>query len=289
MRRLDKKAFTLVELLVVISIIALLVSILMPALGKIRTQAKVAGLKATFHSITMGMEQFKNDHGSYPKSEPWGYSLTIDQNPPDAGHEDIGAHRLAETMFGIDLVGYSADIHPTAGIPSYMIDTGNGEPLGWDGFITRYGPYVPVENFNIGSMRNDVVLPESPAVTPDDRVWENVNPVILDDFSPKKQRPILYFKANKRETFIHNIYNIDDNWEILEPFGISTTNNYTSYDYTTLKSFPNFIWDKKTGVGATPLQSPSARPYNRDSFILWSAGPDGEYGTDDDVTNFERK
>ena len=30
-------------------------------------------------------------------------------------------------------------------------------------------------------------------------------------------------------------------------------------------------------------------PYNVDSFILVSAGSDGEYGTDDDVTNFQRK
>jgi hypothetical protein len=28
-------------------------------------------------------------------------------------------------------------------------------------------------------------------------------------------------------------------------------------------------------------------PHNVDTFILWSAGKDGEYGTDDDVTNFD--
>jgi hypothetical protein len=33
---------------------------------------------------------------------------------------------------------------------------------------------------------------------------------------------------------------------------------------------------------------PNGRPHNSDSFILISAGPDGEYGTGDDVTNFSQ-
>ena len=33
----------------------------------------------------------------------------------------------------------------------------------------------------------------------------------------------------------------------------------------------------------------SGRPYRSDSYILLSAGYDGEYGTDDDIYNFKKR
>jgi len=57
-----KIAFTLVELLVVISIIALLISILLPSLGKAREQGRRAKCMANLRSMGQAIHIYANDH-----------------------------------------------------------------------------------------------------------------------------------------------------------------------------------------------------------------------------------
>jgi len=63
--RNNKKAFTLVELLVVISIIALLLAILMPSLQKARAQAKQVLCSSNLKQIFMGMTFYAEDNNGY--------------------------------------------------------------------------------------------------------------------------------------------------------------------------------------------------------------------------------
>ena len=53
-----KQAFTLVELLVVISIIALLLAILMPALQKAREQARTVACRSNVRQIGLAMNAY---------------------------------------------------------------------------------------------------------------------------------------------------------------------------------------------------------------------------------------
>jgi len=65
-RRQSLHGFTLVELLVVISIIAILLSILMPALGKVRKQARKTICMANMHNLNNTVIMYQNSYGVFP-------------------------------------------------------------------------------------------------------------------------------------------------------------------------------------------------------------------------------
>ena len=62
-----KNAFTLIELLVVIAIVALLMGILLPAMGEARLQTKVVTVNAELRGIGMALEAYSLDNeNKYP-------------------------------------------------------------------------------------------------------------------------------------------------------------------------------------------------------------------------------
>jgi len=309
--------FTLVELLGVIGIIGILMSILVPTVRIAVIQSKNATMKATIHAISLGLDQFRNDFGSYPESDFTALSA-IDSNLPYRGSNlaphngpfmNTGAHLLTEAMLGEDNLGYEVNHR-------YYIT--NGYPVDGEGSTTqvkRWGPYVSIENLKVDNLPKYVeTIEDTYRNSMDERVWENnMNSVIFDSFNTKNPRPIVSFKANIRGRSItgydNGIYNFGHNSRILEPFGMESTLDINQYpnvsdqagsprEWTApsgatrslLQCFPYYIWDHKS-EGMTPwLQNQwAARPYNADSFILMSAGYDGIYGTDDDICNFDLK
>ena len=65
MYKMQKKGFTLVELLVVISIIALLISIIMPALSKVKEKARDVLCATNMHQWGLAVRTYSVEHDGY--------------------------------------------------------------------------------------------------------------------------------------------------------------------------------------------------------------------------------
>lgn len=63
---IQKRAFTLIELLMVIAIIGILAGILIPAVGAVRTKANIAASKSQLSNYVNAIKMFKGDYGYFP-------------------------------------------------------------------------------------------------------------------------------------------------------------------------------------------------------------------------------
>ncbi|GAI17076.1 unnamed protein product, partial [marine sediment metagenome] len=98
--------FTLAEILTVMGIIALLVGLLLPALGWVRRVARETKQKAQLTTIGLALEAFKSpdDYGDYPPSDGYDY-----QTGTGIELNYCGAQKLAEALLGWDLLGFHPD------------------------------------------------------------------------------------------------------------------------------------------------------------------------------------
>lgn len=272
-----KAAFTIIELLTVMSIIILLIGLLVPALNMVKKYAKRVSQKHQFHAIEVGMETYNAEWEEYPES--------IEGLDPATGLIMCGATRLAEAMLGRDLLGYS----PTG---SYFIP--GPPPLDADLSGRRY--YLKPDGANATKL-------EDIYGTGGTKQFDPATYVLCDMYKTIESKgalstgqlvgtQILYFRANTsgtthpttanglRPNTDTDIYNVRDNMGLLR-LGVASQpalQHPMVTENPPIKTFYDKIWN--------PDITTASRPRNADSYILLSAGFDGQYGTDDDVFNF---
>jgi len=294
--RTRNKAFTLVELLTVIGIISLLLSLALPALNEARVRAREVADRASLHSIGVAIESFANDMGYYPESSritPDGIPYRIDLEDPGEPFEnepDQGAHTVFEALFGLDKQGFQKE--------HYYQNDNDGYPVAPNRYFElvetkRWGPYLELESVDFGEMRN-----AHPHGNKFDPAGINMNPVFVDTLDKKAPKAVLYYRARASKRLLwaedydlYSIYNYDDNQFITQDTYAGSSDAMYPQIFDP-EDFYRFIWDDRTGMGTTEdnrFYSPSARPYKKDTFMLINAGRDHEYGTADDICNFQKK
>jgi general secretion pathway protein G len=109
-----KKAFTLVEILVVIGIIGLLAVFLVPNLLGARDRAKEAGVKGVMHSVQLAIEAYNMENTVYPLGTnipleslcrnylmAGDYIAAVPKNP-FTGHEYADADLAGKIVYSFD-------------------------------------------------------------------------------------------------------------------------------------------------------------------------------------------
>ncbi|MFA5291468.1 MAG: prepilin-type N-terminal cleavage/methylation domain-containing protein [Phycisphaerae bacterium] len=294
-----KAGFTLVEVLTTLTIIAILIGILLPALGQVKKFAIEARQKAQISSIDIAANLYKNDFGEYPPS----HGSSFDPLPANDGINYCGAQTLAEALVGYDLLGvHRNSVFKANGYDSNSPTPVNLYPSNPDAvnLSKRKGPYL--DRTNIGVFKpKDIFANLTDLKYPDNYVICDAFAVVSKKIGGKTYKigtPVLYFRANPSpvnmqlissttvDSHLNNIYNYFDNYPTILT-GINNKKPHKLYESTPNGStFYNFIRDTMIPI-VTPPANSCGRPVRPDSFILISAGSDGLYGTNDDICNFE--
>jgi type II secretory pathway pseudopilin PulG len=285
-----RAAFTIVELLTVMSIIVILIGLLVPALNQVKRFAAEVKQRAELKSIDTAIELFNSEFDGYPDSGPVG--------PDNAAY--CGAMKLCEAVLGQDLQGFHPDsIFRADGSDTVKLlypDANTVTPEAYrDNLSMRKGPYLPTDNANAYRVR-DLYADPGPFNPKHFILCDVFRRVTHRATGRKVGMPILYYKANTANSNHNvvdpddalNIYNYRDNQALLllgKPWDQGATASIP-HRLAVDKGRPGvrFYMNTKNEKVTT-----ASRPYRADTYILISAGWDGEYGTPDDICNFEWK
>jgi len=308
---MKKRGFTLIELLVVIGIITLLMGIMVPATTHVRRQAKNIKQRAAIHLLEIGVETFATDNDNeFPDSD-------------STANSPSGAQKLTEALVGRDIRGYSDNglylASNTDNRKGLYIDDAkhpiyNGTQIySKESSLSKdvFGEHTTLYDSNGCSLRPMFTDVFSKDTKVEVYGYDESGNYGRTGKSVRVGTPILYFKAQRTKDFLYDngVPSGSPNWNECQKWTFDITDNfhlltldtlrsydkglngtakaeYHKYDYvnntfdTAVKSF----YDNITNDNSSAYKS----PYNKDTYIIMSAGYDGIFGTNDDITNFDK-
>ncbi len=306
-----KPAFTIIELLTVMSIIVILIGLLVPALTRVKRYARLVRQKAQFHSIGVALDLFSSEYDGYPDSDQLDGRI-----PPEVRVPYCGAMKLAEAMVGQDFKGF----HPDSRFRRDGLDGPGGANLYPYPAPAPASPQYPAYLENLRARHMYLQLENANAYTLDTIYapadiaaigFEPNDVVLCDVYNRVKSKktakgigmPILYYRADPANighvistddnVLESNIYDVQDNQALINlglpwsaapvhPMASDGTTSTGAVIGLTLPAWPGLFYEKTLN----PKVPTNDRPYRADSYLLLSAGFDGEYGTSDDIWNF---
>ncbi|MEM8875004.1 MAG: type II secretion system protein [Planctomycetota bacterium] len=322
--RQNQAAFTLVELMVVIGIIALLVGILVPTVSRVRESAQVAATASLIQQLSGAAEAYAVDLGGYPGPIPnrligtgvtnpvFGQPATT--NPTFLYEGDIPPTTGARGITGTEnlVLGLLGGAMPDG---TYQPDTVGQGPIELRGtrLDKRFSPYFNPQPNDLSWIDEGGGLNGRFVDVAGQKIDDTIIPEFVDRFADPL--PILYLRANRGTSVsVSDATELADG-DASDPLGqydLSQVFIYTGSPITAAGDKPDKSAD--TTHGLRSLVNPADRagvvdslliddktygftayfgnpeiagqPRQKDGFILISAGRDRIYGTRDDITNF---
>ncbi len=277
-----RNGFTLIELLVVIGIIALLVSILLPTIGKVRVQAQIARTTSILQGMAAAIERYHLEQGSYPGLFS-NADITSGKTLTGVGGNITMTENMILSMCG----GADPGVAATPAKPPNYIESRVGKGA---------------RTFNINANRRvvmDVYLDGTPGVRMAPQAagsWattgitgktDTIIPEYLDNFGDP--RPILYLRAVSGNPGISAADETKQyNYSHLLPYQVKPTvsaaNALGDFDWVGLPgNSPPVPPDFKSWDSYLTAPNTSGVVRGANTFLLIDAGPDGIFGTKDDI------
>ena len=256
MRRLVYRrplGFTLIELMVVIGIIALLVAMLLPTLGRAREEANRAACAANLRNIGQTAHNFAVEHKgwfpmSYQESDPaFPYRFpivvtrddTLESSANGNGWKTYGTSWQTFKKYGMSDKNW---VCPSAHFELRYLDAGTGTPAEWGDIVwTNYMYVAGLTTANVGkSVQKWNLVP--PAVRQNDKGgWKKV--IAADvvfytggaSFAWDKVQPRYQFNHRQpgqidRPAYQNILYgdgHVDGKGQSYYPVALNTSNNYS--------------------------------------------------------------
>jgi len=270
----DRNAFTLVELLVVVGIIAVLAALLTPAVMRARSAARNAAIKVEIDMLHMAIMNYKNEYGSFPPC----FVDAITGTDPATRHLRRLFPRMPAGEVPTHIRGLTFQnpiLSGTARIPVFF------NPVRPDTALVQwlYGftdnPVSPVISIN-----GSVSLSTTPTTTTTGTL------TLTGTIAPRKKLydfdtsritsgtsfpiPCQYFVSGKPDA----VYVYIDSAAYLSP------------SFPLILNSGNYLPHRVPASVADGFANPARPFFNPDTFQILCAGIDGTFGTDDDLSNF---